>query len=285
MFGNDFNKDKDSLRATINAIVIPENLEGFIFSFYNYYYVTTGIFDPKIKKPLGYISENESSMPLEVIYNFERDELTLDNYDIKMINNYYFERELLNTYKNINISLFEFHWNYRKQTTDITSFYNELLMKFSDGFFNAYNSGKITNLGKLQISEFKNKIYYEYNNTKDLIIFLKFSLSNNNPYNTKNQVWYNYFKTESLFNKFIQYIKVGNIIEPLADMSFLYQKMKYDGYLEENVSHIPFADWLFKNEFITKSVHDKIFKNGGFRSLDKSKSNERINKYNIYFKN
>lgn len=284
MFGKDFNTDKDTLRATINAIVIPENLEGFIFSFYNHYHATLGILDPTIKKPLGYITLAESSLSRYVAFNLEENDITPDDTDIKMINNYYFEHELQKVYKNINMELFEFHWSYRKHTDDIMLFYDELLNKFSEKFFNAYNTGKITNLGKLQMNEFKDKTYYEYNNTKDLILFLRFSLTKNNPYTTKSQIWYNYFKSESIFNKFVKYISEENIVEPLADISYLYQRMKYDGYLEQNISHIPFADWLLKNEFITKGIHDKIINNGGFRSLDKSASSERINKYNRYFK-
>jgi|GEM_PF-2823685 len=97
--------------------------------------------------------------------------------------------------------------------------------------------------------------------------------STNNPYP-------NIFK-DNYYTNFKNYTE-KNIIEPYADYSYLFQRMKFEKIIYE-IKHIEFAKWLLTNKFITEKTMKKILDERGFRSLNKAKSENRINNFNNLF--
>lgn len=85
---------------------------------------------------------------------------------------------------------------------------------------------------------------------------------------------------ENGYEYFINYKK--HIIEPYVDYSYLFQRMLIEGFVHK-IQHLQFAEWLFINNHITQNTKDIVLKNSGFRSLNKSFSDQRCNNFNIVF--
>lgn len=79
-----------------------------------------------------------------------------------------------------------------------------------------------------------------------------------------------------LFQKFIE----NDISDPYTDYSYIFQQMKKDGFIME-VKHKTFYNWLLKENYITKKDFEKFENNLNLKSLQKSHSEKRLNKYLI----
>lgn len=77
-----------------------------------------------------------------------------------------------------------------------------------------------------------------------------------------------------LFQKFIE----NDIADPYTDYSFIFQQMKKDNLITD-VKHKTFYSWLFEQKYITESDFDKFEINRNLKSLQKSHSEKRLNKY------
>ncbi len=93
--------------------------------------------------------------------------------------------------------------------------------------------------------------------------------------------WEKIFKEKSTYKKFIKYVR-KHIINAFIDYSFLFQKLKsYE--LIHNHTHFKYIDWLNESNLITEKDYEEFVKNAGFRSLDKSRSEQRENNFNNIF--
>ena len=80
-------------------------------------------------------------------------------------------------------------------------------------------------------------------------------------------------------NIFLEYSK-NYILDPYTDYSFIFQQMKKDRLIH-STTHLDFAEWLNDSGFIKNKDLDKIILNKGFKSLNKSTSDKRLNNYHI----
>lgn len=110
----------------------------------------------------------------------------------------------------------------------------------------------------------------------EIIKYFKFYMEK-----VKEEDFPDFFRSLDDFKKFQIYVK-KEIITPLADLSYLFQRMlKEDRIIK--ISHKNFMVWLKKSEFIKEKEFDELLKNGCLLTESKSKSEERINKYNNIF--
>ncbi len=89
------------------------------------------------------------------------------------------------------------------------------------------------------------------------------------------------FKDDTYF-KFKEYTD-KHIVEPYVDFSYLFQRM-LDEKLIHRKKHKEYIEWLFENEFISEKKRDKFLDLRGFRSLNKSREDNRVNNFNNIFK-
>jgi len=90
-----------------------------------------------------------------------------------------------------------------------------------------------------------------------------------------------FFKSLDDYKKFEIYVK-KEIITPLADLSYLFQRMLREDKIIK-IPHKKFMFWLKESDFIKEKQFDELLKNGCLLTESKSKSEERINKYNNIF--
>ncbi|WPO80429.1 hypothetical protein [Flavobacterium sp. KACC 22761] len=81
-------------------------------------------------------------------------------------------------------------------------------------------------------------------------------------------------KNYDLFEKFV----TSHVIDKYIDLSFIFQQMKYKGYILD-VKHLKFMDWLSKNNYITAKDYEDFKEKNAFRSLKKCASGTRLNLY------
>lgn len=99
---------------------------------------------------------------------------------------------------------------------------------------------------------------------------------------SKEYIWKDIFKDETTFKSFEKYIK-ERIVEPYADLSYLFQRLINEKLLLGTIPHIDFAKWMLDNDFISSGDFGKISEERGFRSYTKSETSERIQKFNTTF--
>ena len=89
------------------------------------------------------------------------------------------------------------------------------------------------------------------------------------------------FRKKEHFENFKTYIQY-HIIEPYVDLSYLFQRLKHEGFIED-IKHLKFAEWLLNKGFITLKDYEEIVLKPGFRTFDKSSATHRENNFNIVF--
>ncbi|MDQ8749267.1 hypothetical protein [Elizabethkingia miricola] len=99
---------------------------------------------------------------------------------------------------------------------------------------------------------------------------------------SKEYIWKDIFKNETIFKSFEKYIKEC-IVEPYADLSYLFQRLANEKLFLGNIAHMDFAKWMRSNDFISSGDFAKISEERGFRSYTKSETSERIQKFNTTF--
>ena len=90
------------------------------------------------------------------------------------------------------------------------------------------------------------------------------------------------FKDLKYYNCFIEYINRKHIIDYFIDFSYLFQRIKYEDFIYP-IKHAQFIDWLKAEDFINDKQYSKFKEENGFRSLDKSHSNNRAVNFNTVF--
>jgi len=91
-------------------------------------------------------------------------------------------------------------------------------------------------------------------------------------------IWDGIFTNERNFKKFYEY-KNNHILDIYIDYSYLFQRMLSEKFIYR-LKHKEFMDWLIRFELIKDSEYCKINEKGGFLSLSKSSSIQRINNFN-----
>ena len=81
-------------------------------------------------------------------------------------------------------------------------------------------------------------------------------------------------KTFTLFETFTK----EHVIDPYVDFSFIFQQMKYNGYISD-IKHVKFMNWLKENQFINDKEHADFIYQNSFRSLRKCAFGTRVDLY------
>lgn len=81
-------------------------------------------------------------------------------------------------------------------------------------------------------------------------------------------------KTFTLFERFTK----QHIIDKYIDFSFLFQQMKYNGYISD-IKHINFMNWLKENQYINDNEYSFFIIKNSFRSLKKCAFGTRVDLY------
>jgi hypothetical protein len=69
-----------------------------------------------------------------------------------------------------------------------------------------------------------------------------------------------------------------HILDKYIDFSFLFQQMKFNGYILD-IKHLKFMNWLLENEYINPKEHEKFLIEKSFRSLKKCAFGTRLDLY------
>ncbi len=81
-------------------------------------------------------------------------------------------------------------------------------------------------------------------------------------------------KTFALFETFTK----QHIIDKYIDFSFIFQQMKYNGYISD-VKHVKFMNWLKENQYINNKEYSFFIEQNSFRSLKKCAFGTRVDLY------
>lgn len=159
-----FEIDFLQLKARFNTLVKPKHIEGYVYSFFDYYDVKTKQFDNLLKKEItvlngSYISF--SSQRDSSLYDVNNNEITLHPKEVLFINNSYFIDKTNSLYQGLLLDLETFYYaNYINNQFSII----DKLKYFRDYMnnnFSSYSDGKISNLDLLNIANFKDHIQRE----------------------------------------------------------------------------------------------------------------------------
>ena len=128
----------------------------------------------------------------------------------------------------------------------------------------------------------KNFIFQEiiskFDDNKTLAKISEFSLylKNRDDINTTNYDT-NIFKSPEAFLIFSDYTE-QHVVDEYVDFSYIFQELKEQGLIF-SMKHLDFAKWLKENNYINEKIFNKIDEEKGFRSLDKSRSDKRLNAF------
>jgi hypothetical protein len=159
-----FEIDFLQLKARFNMLVKQQHIEGYVYSFFDYYDEKTKEYNNLLKKEItvlngSYISF--SSQRDSSLYDVKNDVITLHPKEVLLINNSYFIDKTISLYQGLLLDLETFyHANYLYNQFSII----DKLKYFRDymnGNFSSYSDGKISNLDLLNIANFKDHIQRE----------------------------------------------------------------------------------------------------------------------------
>ena len=159
-----FEIDFFQLKARFNRLVKQQHIEGYVYSFFDYYDEKTKEYNNLLKKEItvlngSYISF--SSQRDSSLYDVKNNVITLHPKEVLLINNSYFIDETISLYQGLLLDLETFyHANYLYNQFSII----DKLKYFRDymnGNFSSYSDGKISNLDLLNIANFKDYIQRE----------------------------------------------------------------------------------------------------------------------------
>lgn len=90
------------------------------------------------------------------------------------------------------------------------------------------------------------------------------------------------FRKKEHFENFKTYIQ-NHIIEPYVDLSYLFQRLKHEKFIED-IRHLKFAEWLLVKGFISRNIYEDIYTKEGFYAFSKFRpGNHRENNFNNVF--
>lgn len=81
-------------------------------------------------------------------------------------------------------------------------------------------------------------------------------------------------KTFVLFDSFCK----QHILDKYIDFSFLFQQMKFNGYIRD-IKHLNFMKWLYQNNYLTQNEYSVFIIERSFRSLKKCAFGTRVDLY------
>lgn len=81
-------------------------------------------------------------------------------------------------------------------------------------------------------------------------------------------------KTFTLFETFTK----RHLIDKYIDFSFIFQQMKYNGYISD-IKHVSFMKWLKENNYINNKEYSYFYEQNSFRSLKKCAFGTRVDLY------
>lgn len=161
-----FEIDFFQLKARFNILVKQQHIEGYIYSFFDYYDVKTKEYDSLFKKEIKVLNDSYisfSSQRDSSLYDVKNNVITLHPKEVLLINNSYFVYKTNSLYQGLLIDLETFYNdNYLNNQFSIIA----KLKYFKDyinGDFSSYSDGKISNLDSLNIPNFKDYIQRENN--------------------------------------------------------------------------------------------------------------------------
>lgn len=257
-----FEIDFLQLKARFNTIVIPQYVEGFVYSFFNYYDVTNE-FKKEFKKEITVLNDSYLSFNSQrdsSLYNVENNVITLHSKEVELINKTYFFDKANSLYRGLTIDLESFYSNHHLNNQFSIK---EKLQIIKDLFYkdiSPYINGKISNLDLLTVSIFKD-----------------FILSENN-------------KIISSIDQKLQYLdslslKISNSTEPVwKKVAILFAKGEISVVKEKgNNPKYFYTDLEFGNvNNMSKHIENELgFKKGSFRPYISDTINENSNK-NIF---
>jgi hypothetical protein len=271
--------------SIVNTLLTEKNIEGFIYSFFDYYNLVNGqnTYNSDYKKEIIKNDNVIRQVRSCNLFDKENKEITLTDKEIDYINSEYFEKKLNTLFENIENELNKFHSENKKTfREELIEFYNNIENKLNNNNYDAYNFGRISNLDKINCGQFRNSVNSRLLSLKENILERKNILENKINHNKENQIWINIFKTEKAFNNFKYYLE-NKIIDDYADLSYLYQKLSKENIINK-MKHLEFNKWLFEKKLIKENVFNEIESQNGFRSFKKSYSKHRESNYSEIFK-
>jgi len=160
-----FEIDFLQLQARFTTIVIPHYIEGFVYSFFNYY-DETNEFKKEFKKEITVLNDSYLSFNSQrdsSLHNAENNVITLHSKEVELINKTYFFDKANSLYRGLTIDLDSFYFNHHLNNQFLIK---EKLQIIKDIFYkdiSPYINGKISNLDLLTVSIFKDFILRENN--------------------------------------------------------------------------------------------------------------------------
>lgn len=159
-----FEIDFFQLKARFNRLVKQQYIEGYVYSFFDYYDEKTKEYNNLLKKEItvlngSYISF--SSQRDSSLYDVKNNVITLHPKEVLLINNSYFIDKTISLYQGLLLDLETFyyinHLNNQFSIIDKLKYFRD----YMDGNFSSYSDGKISNLDLLNIANFKDYIQRE----------------------------------------------------------------------------------------------------------------------------
>jgi hypothetical protein len=159
-----FEIDFLQLKARFNRLVKQQHIEGYVYSFFDYFDEKTKEYNNLLKKEItvlngSYISF--SSQRDSSLYDVKNNVITLHPKEVLLINNSYFIDKTISLYQGLLLDLETFyHANYLYNQFSIIDKL-KYFRDYMDGKFSSYSDGKISNLDLLNIANFKDYIQRE----------------------------------------------------------------------------------------------------------------------------
>lgn len=283
-----FEIDFLQLKARFNILVKPKHIEGYVYSFFDYYDVKTKEFDNLLKKEItvlngSYISF--SSQRDSSLYDVNNNEITLHPKEVLFINNSYFIDKANSLYQGLLLDLETFYYaNYKNNQFSIID-----KLKYFRDYMNSnissYSDGKISNFDLLNIANFKDYIQRE-NNKIISSIDQKLEYLNRVTDNVSNS-------SEPAWKKVAVMFANGDIrviSEKRSSPRFFFKDIEFDNiskmshYIEDDLSLKKDSLRPYISDTISENSSKNIFQPNNFKALQQIKfdmigSNNEVSPY------
>ncbi|MEN9981871.1 MAG: hypothetical protein RL542_1658 [Bacteroidota bacterium] len=165
-FENKYEDDFLQLKARFNTLVKPQHIEGYIFSFFDYFDKKTNQYNNGLKKEI--ITLNDSCISFysqrdSNLYDVENNVITLHSKEVELINKSHFVNEILYLYQGLILDLETFYFNYYRQNPFFVKEKLQIIKNFIYDDISRYRSGKVSNINLINTTFFKDFILRENN--------------------------------------------------------------------------------------------------------------------------
>lgn len=165
---NNIEEDFLRLQSFIYSIVKPNNIEEYIYSFFNLYDDKTSKFNENQKKEIVLNTNLPAFFTLgirdEKLFDKVNKTITLLDYEIKSINDSYFTKKADSLYDFLILEIERFNQTYFSNNRYTVSGNFEELLNFIKSPIGAYQEGKLKNIKELDVNKFKDYIQIKNNN-------------------------------------------------------------------------------------------------------------------------